>query len=353
MISARPNKKKRSEGIDNTLSTVFEYFGGDQIVPNDIEEVHINPKVTIIKDGAFSGNKSLKKIVLHEHLRKIGKSAFLNCASLEVVTLSTPPTGDEYDFDSMFGVKRIIFNEGLQEIGAEAFSGCVSLQNKMILPLSITAIGDRAFRCCYELRAVTLNEGLQKIGEDAFYYCEELDKLILPSTLTKISKRAFSNCDSLRRIEFSDGLEVIEESAFSGCRSLMRSGPTNDLFTLPSTVKRIDSFAFASGGYLGEVVLNEGLRSIGFCAFTLCHRLYNVTLPSTLVDIGVDAFEGCHSLRKMTLLGNLDLKIDRRIFDCHQSLRFEYPDISSRLETVIQTDTINSPPNTSSVKEEE
>jgi len=54
MISARPNKKKRSEGIDNTLSTVFEYFGGDQIVPNDIEEVHINPKVTIIKDGAFS-----------------------------------------------------------------------------------------------------------------------------------------------------------------------------------------------------------------------------------------------------------------------------------------------------------
>ena len=43
-----------------------------------IEEVHINPKVTIIKDGAFSGNKSLKKIVLHEHLRKIGKSAFLN-----------------------------------------------------------------------------------------------------------------------------------------------------------------------------------------------------------------------------------------------------------------------------------
>ena len=70
MISARPNKKKRSEGIDNTLSTVFEYFGGDQIVPNDIEEVHINPKVTNIKDGAFSGNKSLKKIVvLNEGLR--------------------------------------------------------------------------------------------------------------------------------------------------------------------------------------------------------------------------------------------------------------------------------------------
>jgi len=330
MISARPNKKKRSEGIDNNLSTVFEYFGGDQIVPNDIEEVHINPKVAIIKDGAFSGNKSLKKIVLHEHLRKIGKSAFLNCESLEVVTLSTPPTrdDDEYDFDSMSGVKRIIFNEGLQEIGAEAFSGCVSLQNKMILPLSITAIGDRAFRCCYKLRAVTLNEGLQKIGEYAFYYCEELDELILPSTLTKISKSAFSNCDSLRRIEFSEGLEVIEESAFSGCRSLMRSGSTNDLFTLPSTVKRIDSFAFASGGYLREVVLNEGLSSIGFCAFTLCHRLYNVTLPSTLVDIGVGAFEGCHSLRKMTLLGNLDLKINRRIFDCHQSLRFEYPDIA-------------------------
>ena len=65
----------------------------------------------------------------------------------------------------MFGVKRIIFNEGLQEIGAEAFSGCVSLQNKMILPLSITAIGDRAFRCCYKLRAVTLNEGFcRKLG---------------------------------------------------------------------------------------------------------------------------------------------------------------------------------------------
>ena len=79
MIIAHPKKKKKLSSIDNTLcdnSIVFEYFGGNQIVPEDIEEVRINPKVTIIKDGAFSGNKTLKKVVLHEHLRKIGNQHF-------------------------------------------------------------------------------------------------------------------------------------------------------------------------------------------------------------------------------------------------------------------------------------
>ena len=39
----------------------------------------------------------------------------------------------------------------------------------------------------------------------------------------------------------------------------------------------------------------------------------------------------------MTLLGNINLKSIHGISDGRQSLRFEYSDISSRLETITQT----------------
>ena len=50
-----------------------------------------------------------------------------------------------------------------------------------------------------------------------------------------------------------------------------------------------------------EVVLREGLRSIGREAFHTCGSLEQIHLPSTLQSIGNNAFGGCINLRNVVL----------------------------------------------------
>ncbi len=51
----------------------------------------------------------------------------------------------------------------------------------------------------------------------------------------------------------------------------------------------------------GEVVIPEGVTSIGSCAFLMCENLTSVTLPSTLTSIGSSAFYGCSSLASINI----------------------------------------------------
>ena len=74
----------------------------------------------------------------------------------------------EYTGDGCSVPKDVIsvrFREGLQNIGDEAFVNCVSLES-ITLPSTVTEIGNRAFSGCSNLKEVILNEGLQKAAKD-------------------------------------------------------------------------------------------------------------------------------------------------------------------------------------------
>lgn len=53
---------------------------------------------------------------------------------------------------------------------------------------------------------------------------------------------------------------------------------------------------------LGEnnIVINEGIETIGFDAFYSCASLEEITLPSSLKEIGASVFNNCKNLRKVT-----------------------------------------------------
>ena len=52
---------------------------------------------------------------------------------------------------------------------------------------------------------------------------------------------------------------------------------------------------------LEEIVIPEGVTTIGYGAFRGCTNLKRVTLPDSLEDIGSEAFAGCDSLDRDTL----------------------------------------------------
>ena len=90
---------------------------------------------------------------------------------------------------------------GLQEIDNEAFSGCYNLTN-IILPNSVTTIGDSAFHNCYNLKSIIIPYSVTSIGDSAFEYCGNLENVTIGSGVTTIGTNAFNECSNLTTINY-------------------------------------------------------------------------------------------------------------------------------------------------------
>jgi hypothetical protein len=144
----------------------------------------------------------------------------------------------------------------------------------------------KVFTNCRALVKVVLNNGLENIGENTFGQCSSLHHIIIPSSVTTIGDGAFTNCVSLATIVLNNGLQRIGVSAFNNCTSLRH-------IIIPPSVTTIDVYAFLGCINLETVVLHEGLQKIGRRAFGGCRSLHNISIPTTATNIGDYAFTGC------------------------------------------------------------
>ena len=66
--------------------------------------------------------------------------------------------------------------------------------NDVMLPDSLTSIGDLAFSNCYGLTQLELPNSLSIIGLAAFCGCSHLTSISIPSSVTTIRRSAFNGC---------------------------------------------------------------------------------------------------------------------------------------------------------------
>ena len=78
------------------------------------------------------------------------------------------------------------------EIKNGAFSG--STVKKVILPETITKIGQAAFGNCVSLKTINIPESVIEIGHNAFTNCRNLKNVTLPQSLTSIYESSFCYC---------------------------------------------------------------------------------------------------------------------------------------------------------------
>ena len=71
----------------------------------------------------------------------------------------------------------------------------------VIIPESVTSIGDWAFFNCSSLTSITIPESVTSIGNDAFYNCSSLTSITIPESVTSIGNEAFGNCEKLTELE--------------------------------------------------------------------------------------------------------------------------------------------------------
>lgn len=140
-------------------------------------------------DGTFRGFYNLTSVVLPESVKKVGKSTFEQCQSLESIDLSGVTELDtENLFTNCYSLKSVILPDNLTEIGPYMFSNCKSLVS-LTIPQSVTVIGEKAFSQC-AIETIVLPQNLTEIGTKAFYITD-LKEIFIPKSVTYIGEAAF------------------------------------------------------------------------------------------------------------------------------------------------------------------
>ena len=195
---------------------------------------------------------------------KIEDNAFKSKSITSVIIPDTVTIIGDYAFKSCSRLTTVLIGNNVKTIGYESFEYCSSLTT-IIIPDSVTLIDVRAFASCENITHVTLGKGITKIGTGAFKCCYNLEKINIPDSLTNVQSDAFEYCSKV--IEEVDGVFYVgpcvigvDESAISvsireGSRiiaAFAMYGSFDGLklreIYIPSSVTHIGQYALATGG---------------------------------------------------------------------------------------------------------
>lgn len=349
-----------------TTVAAYAFYGN-----TNLTELTFDTSTYVLEKGALAGMQSLEKLTVYtlsgdadylayyfgaESAEANGSAGAYTPASLTTVVLTKQPTTlTEYAFYGCTGLSCIEGLSALRSVGAYAFA-YTALQD-VVIPASLSGIGENAFFGCSQIRSFTVESGNPAfVAYDGCLYNQKMTDLYIvpptkteitfPATLTNIASGAFYK-SALTSVILPDSVKTIAAGAFSGVmrltelsvpfiggsrsentymiyifggsvnKSLQTDGtyrysigntsstpPTLKKLTVTGNVTEIPDFAFAYLTGVEEITVAGEITAIGAYAYNDT-GLKELTLPNTLRSIGEYAFANMDSLVTATIPGSV------------------------------------------------
>ncbi len=318
--------------------------------------------VACIGDNAFRDCCNLTHVTIPDSVTNIGYTAFNGCSKLSSLTIPNNVTGiGPFAFSECNALTNVVLGSGVSHIEPDAFCDCggvrsfvvaadnpsyrsdsgllftkdgsvvvCGISGDIVIPDSVTYIGDYAFSGRQDLTSVTIPSSVTGIGYSSFSECIGLSDLVIPDNVQRIELYAFCRCGGLTNLTIGSSVVGIGSFSFLECTGLK-------YVTIPDSVTEIDCGAFSGCsnivefvvsednpayrsdcgllltkdgstvvcGVNGNVVIPDGVTFINEWAFEGYGGLTDITIPSNVTNIGVCAFRDCGALTNIVFLGDV------------------------------------------------
>ena len=235
---------------------------------------------------------------------------------------------DQDAFLGNYSLKNLILPSTITSIGNEAFRDNDNLQSIICNAATPPALGDNAFRSNISIKVpmasivayrqavgwknFTNYYGGEMFADGITYWINEKEAMVaaadssltevnIPSVVefegnqylvTKINDMLFLDNTNLESVALPESLTTLGIRAFGGCQSLKT-------IKIPSGVTTIPYQCFLECSSLESVTIPEGVTTLGLYAFSNC-RFKTLTLPSTITKIDDGVFSHNNNLRTIT-----------------------------------------------------
>ncbi|MBR2952989.1 MAG: leucine-rich repeat domain-containing protein [Clostridia bacterium] len=305
---------------------------------NKLVNITLPDSITIIDDWAFGFNKNITSMIIPDSVSVIGNYAFHGCSSLKSISLGNGVTKiGEGAFYNCTSITDVTIPKSVTSLGNIAFIYCFSLTNITVESdnqyyssdeYGVLFNKDKTTLIQYPIAntriAYEIPDGVTTIAEYAFSDSIRLSYLTFPVSVTSIEDYAFQNCDELRRVYYYGTEEQWNDILIGNNNSKLTSatkyfeckgdepglGTYGDNLTY-SYDSRTKTLTISGTGdmvdydynnqpwdkyYLEakEVIISEGVTSIGASAFERFWSLEKVTIPDGVTSIGKNAFDLCN-----------------------------------------------------------
>ena len=284
-------KNLKSVTIPEKPDNLEGYKIGDYAFANSgLEEITIPDTVLDLGSGVFSNCTALKKVNFSTDLKTIGNSCFAGCTALTEFTVPN----------------------GVTSLGSGAFSGCKYL-NKITTGTKVQTIGNNCFSDCIRLKTVNMGKNVKELGSDAFSGCISLSSLDFANIET-IGSDVLYGCTKITSIKLGENAKNIGDYAFAGLENLMSidlggaeylgycifsNSPNLAGITIPDTVTRCSYSSYRgplADSNIAVVRFESGMTEIPSYICSNAENLITAEIPSTVKKINSYAFAYCPKL---------------------------------------------------------